>query len=130
MKTILSAIAFLIFLPFSSWASSDPIQPEIIIFENSQGKVTLKHTEHSELKGVKCIACHHRYIRAKPAGCLKCHPRTALQKNEKFSKVLMKDALHKCCLDCHKMTSEGSFEKPPLKCNDCHKQVISQPASK
>ncbi len=120
MNMITGGLLLLAFMSAPPQASSEPIQAKIIIFQNSQGIVTLKHLEHSEIKGVKCIACHHRYIRAKPAACSRCHPRNAEQRNEKSSEVLRKDALHKSCIDCHKMTSETSSETPPIKCEGCH----------
>ncbi len=125
MKSIIGLAVILVFLSSSSKTPYEPVQAKIIIFENSQGKVTLKHMDHSEEKGVKCFACHHKYIRAKPAACSRCHPRTTVQKNEKFSDILMKDAMHKCCLDCHKMMLESPSEKPPVKCEDCHQSESS-----
>lgn len=130
MKKLIGEIVILAFLTLPLLASTEPIKAKIIIFQNSRGKVTLTHSEHSELKGVKCIACHHRYIRAKPAACSRCHPRTDAQKEEKYSSIMRKDALHKCCLTCHKMTSETSSEKPPVACGGCHESEDTSTTSK
>ncbi|MEW5807614.1 MAG: cytochrome c3 family protein [Acidobacteriota bacterium] len=112
---------FSLLLPVIS--ASDITRSKVIIFKTSRGDVTFKHLDHVEDKGVRCIACHHKYIKAEPASCSICHPLTKAQAFEKFSNITLVDALHKRCIDCHKLTKKGgSREQPPVACNECHIQ--------
>lgn len=97
-------------------------RPEIIIFKSSRGDVVLTHVKHTEEIGVKCIACHHRYVKAEPAACSLCHPLTETSATLKFSRVIRKDAIHKRCINCHTVTTTYRHVMPPIECDGCHIQ--------
>jgi hypothetical protein len=101
---------------------TEAIRPEKIVFHSSVGDVTLRHVEHTRDRGVRCIACHHRYVKAEPAACSLCHPKTQASASDKFSRITRTDALHKRCINCHSVTTSFRRVKPPVDCSGCHIQ--------
>jgi len=98
--------------------------PESVVIkeiQKAQPPVTFNHKKHSDELKINCIECHHT---AKPedvkAGtaekCSKCHTDKAEGK-----KVVLKEAFHKKCVDCHKKEKAGG-KKTPTICNECHKK--------
>ncbi len=84
-------------------------------------EVLFPHRLHSEMSDTMdgCKTCHHYNHPGKIMVCETCHNKE--RKREDLSRLDLKGASHRICMDCHRELS-GKVE-----CADCHQLKSSQP---
>lgn len=91
---------------------------EAVVLKAKPGDVTLSHKKHTEEYKVKCTVCHHKMKEGEtPKDCKSCHD----PKEKKDEAIILKEAFHKQCKDCHKKVNKEEGKKAPAKkCKECH----------
>lgn len=128
-----SLLAFVFFLTCTitfghliAWALSavDP-NLDFIIINYTESHTTDKfapapftHKRHYVDYEVPCRGCHHAWtvdVRENPIKCKECH------KGKEVSKaILLRNAFHRCCLNCHRELRRQKKPTGPIKCKACH----------
>jgi len=87
----------------------------ISTIQKMQPPVVFPHKNHQDMLSGKCVECHHTTKEGEQTvSCASCH-------NKEGAKVVLKDAYHKKCKDCHQKEATAG-KKAPTKCNECHKK--------
>lgn len=128
-----SLLAFVFFLTCTitfghliAWALSavDP-NLDFIIINYTESHTTDKfapvpftHKRHYVDYEVPCRGCHHAWTvdaRENPFKCKECH-----KGKEVSSAILLRNAFHRCCLNCHRELRRQKKPTGPIGCKACH----------
>ncbi len=120
------AASTLIFSHLTVWAVSavDPNIDFIIINyteSHSADKfapVPFTHKKHYVDYAAPCRACHHAWtvdVRENPLKCKECH-----KGKELSDAILLRNAFHRCCLNCHRDLRRQKKPTGPIGCKECH----------
>ncbi|MGA1791171.1 MAG: cytochrome c3 family protein [bacterium] len=128
-----SLLAFVFFLTFTitfghliAWAlSAVDTNLDFIIINYTESHTTDKfapvpftHKRHYVDYEVPCRGCHHAWtvdVRENPIKCKECH------KGKEVSKaILLRNAFHRCCLNCHRELRRQKKPTGPIGCKACH----------
>lgn len=101
---------------------------DCIILENPQGvknkifpKVAFTHKIHYVDYEINCRTCHHNWKtkeKDNPQKCIECHKPNLDNTNKKF--ILLRNAYHRCCKNCHAELKAMGKSAGPDKCRGCH----------
>lgn len=96
---------------------------------------TLSHKKHNEEYGLSCGECHHDKD-GKPLAnlkmgdnvqrCVECHTKLKKDKKNKKDILVLENAMHGNCIDCHKEVNKkagdpkGRKGPAPASCTKCH----------
>ncbi len=96
---------------------------------------TLSHKKHNEEYGISCGDCHHDKD-GKPLAdlkmgdnvqrCVECHTKLKKDKKNKKDIMVLENAMHGNCIDCHKKINikagdpKGRKGPAPVSCTKCH----------
>lgn len=96
---------------------------------------TLSHKKHAEEYGISCGDCHHDKDGKPIAGlkmgddvqrCVECHTKLKKSKDNKKDIMVLENAMHRNCIDCHKEINikagdpKGRKGPAPASCTKCH----------
>ncbi len=104
------------------------------IEEHKREAPTFTHKKHAEDYGISCGDCHHDQD-GKPLDlkmgddvqrCVECHNKLEQDPQNKKDIMVLENAMHGNCIDCHKEVNikagdpKGRKGPAPYGCNDCH----------
>ena len=96
---------------------------------------TLSHKKHNEEYGISCGDCHHdkdgKALADLKMGdnvqrCVECHTKLTKSKEDRKNIMVLENAMHGNCIDCHKKTNikagdpKGRKGPAPTSCTKCH----------
>ncbi len=123
MKKIIS---FIICISIALFFINSAMSQDVDIVLNSEGftkherpLVTFPHLKHEEL--ILCSRCHHDYDEYRAnmendgGNCSDCHKATSGE-----NPVLLMNAFHRQCKDCHKTLNRRDGKNLPVACGECH----------
>ena len=123
----------IVFSHLLAWAISavDP-NVDFIIINYTETHTTDKfapvpftHKRHYVDYEIPCRACHHAWkvdVRENPVKCKECH------KGKEISEaILLRNAFHRCCLNCHRDLRKQKRPTGPIGCKACHVVLDKQP---
>ncbi|MCP3943887.1 MAG: cytochrome c3 family protein [Desulfobacteraceae bacterium] len=96
--------------------------------------VEFSHKKHATDYKISCGQCHHdkngKALDLKPGDdvqtCDQCHNKFKKDKKNKKDIMVLENAMHKNCIDCHKAFNKtqgdpkGRKGPAPVSCNKCH----------
>lgn len=80
--------------------------------------VPFTHKKHYVDYEYACRACHHAWkldIRENPVKCKECH-----KGKEESKAILLRNAFHRCCMNCHRDLRKAKKPTGPVGCKKCH----------
>ncbi|MGA1824746.1 MAG: cytochrome c3 family protein [bacterium] len=83
--------------------------------------VDFSHKKHYVDYKIPCLNCHHAWNSEKsayPRKCIYCHKTDRNKANKEF--ILLRNAFHRSCKDCHANISTQKKPTGPIKCDECH----------
>jgi len=96
---------------------------------------TLSHKKHAEDYGISCGDCHHdkdgKALADLKMGdnvqrCVECHTKLTKSKEDRKNIMVLENAMHGNCIDCHKEVNikagdpKGRKGPAPTSCTKCH----------
>ena len=96
---------------------------------------TLSHKKHNEEYGISCGECHHdkdgKPLTDLKVGddvqrCVECHTKLTKSKEDRKNILVLENAMHGNCIDCHKKINikagdpKGRKGPAPASCTKCH----------
>ena len=94
--------------------------------------VKFPHASHSMDYELSCDKCHHIDLEMgdEVKKCSECHIELKATKKNRTSIMLLRNAYHASCIECHKDFNKeagdpGGFEESaaPTSCSECHKRT-------
>lgn len=91
--------------------------------------VNFPHKSHNTDYEISCDKCHHvdLEIGDNVKQCAECHIELKVTKKNRKSIMLLRNAYHASCRECHKTTNKEAgdprgFDEsaPPTSCSECH----------
>ena len=85
------------------------------------GPVSFTHQKHFVDYELTCLTCHHQWKtneKNAPQKCNECHKLTVSDSPRKI--VLLRNAFHRSCKDCHYRLRDENKPTGPVKCKGCH----------
>ena len=146
---LLLAVGFVIILTELTLYAESQVPDEITMNDNKYTKrkytppkykvLTFSHKKHNIDYKISCGECHHDEkgnplenlkIGDNVQKCVECH--TELKKTKKNRKtiLLLENAMHGSCMNCHKKINieagdpKGKKGPAPFSCKECHIKVL------